>query len=77
MAVKEKNKLVQTDEILRGMGPEIDETFLFAQNDTHGKVDMKAEYETPGTVAMKLEKSGCRTSFKKTDSPLIFRGKAK
>lgn len=77
MAVKEKNKLMQTDEITRGMGPEIDETFLFTQNDTRGKVDMKSDDDTHGAVAMKLEKSGCRTSFKKTDSPLIFRGKAK
>ena len=77
MAVKEKIKLVQTDENSRRMGPEIDETFLFTQNDTRGQVDMKAEYETPGTVAMQMEKSGCRTSLKKTDSPLIFRGRTK
>ena len=77
MAVKEKNKLVQTDEISCKSRPEIDETFLFERNDTPGKVVMMKQYDTRGYVAIRLEKSGCRTSFKKTDSPLIFEGEVK
>ena len=77
MAVKEKNKLVQTDEFSRKSRPEIDETFLFEQYDTPGKVVMYRRNDTPGCVAIRLEKSGCRTSFKKTDSPSFFDGRAK
>ena len=40
MAVKEKSKFVQTDEIFHILGSEIDELFLFGQNETHGDVDM-------------------------------------
>ena len=77
MAVKEKNKLVQTDEISRKSRPEIDETFLYEQYDTPGKVVMYRRNDTPGCVAIRLEKSGCRTSFKKTGSPSFFDGRAK
>ena len=77
MAVKEKNKLVQNDENLRKSRPEIDETFLFRRNDTPGQVVMMKQYDTRGYVAIRLEKSGCRTSFKKTDSPSFFDGRAK
>ena len=38
---------------------------------------MLCRNDTPGSVAIRLEKSGCRTSFKKTDSPLIFEGEVK
>ena len=72
MAVKEKNKLVQTDEISRKSRPEIDETFLFRRNDTPGKVVMLCRNDTPGSVAIRLGKSGYMTSFKKTDSPSLF-----
>ena len=77
MAVKEKNKIVQTDEISRESGREIDEIFLFTENDTRGLVVSKHENDTPGFVDIDMEKSGSQTSLKKTDGPLFFRREKK
>ena len=75
MAVKEKSKFVQTDENFRILGPEIDELFLFVQNETHGSVDMNRRTDTPGCVAIIRRASGRRTSFKKADCSLFFAGR--
>lgn len=74
MAIKEKNKVVQTDEISRVSRPEIDETFLFRENDTPGKVVIIHWHDTPGSVAIIRKNQGRPTSFKKAGIRLIFPG---
>ena len=74
MAVKEKSKFVQSDEIFLILGPEIDELFLFGQNETRGIVDMKRRADTLGYVAIIHRRSRRRTCLKKACRGLFFAG---